>query len=476
MDIQKLTIETAHKGLSNKDFSAKELAEGYLKVIQTKNSLLNSYLEVYDDVMAQAQIADKRIQQGQIDILTGIPMAVKDNILIKARISSAGSKMLQNYRASYNATVIERLESKGVIFLGRTNMDEFAMGSSTEHSAFMKTQNPYDKERVPGGSSGGSAVAVAMDGATFALGSDTGGSIRQPACFCGVVGLKPTYGAVSRFGLIAMGSSLDHIGPITKSVSDAQIIFNAIKGKDSMDSTTLPDFFYEHDNGMDSARGLTVGVPRKFLNQGVDSDVLDNFESILRVLRKRGIVVRDVDLPNLQYALPCYYIIMPAEVSSNLGRYDGVRYGKSFNSEDLFNDYAHTRGKYFGEEVRRRIMLGTYILSHGYYDAYYRKALVVRRIIEDDFHRIFKSGVDALITPTTPTPAFKIGEKTKDPLKMYTADIFTVPANIAGIPAISVPSGFVERDSVSLPVGIQFMGAKCSEETLFALGKIVENI
>lgn len=427
---------------------------------------MNAYLEVYDDVLTQADEADKKIKEGKADVLTGIPLAIKDNILIKGRIASAASKILENYKATYNATIIEKLKNAGAIFIGRTNMDEFAMGGSTENSAFGVTKNPHDLTRVSGGSSGGSAAAVAMDGSLAALGTDTGGSVRQPASFCGVVGLKPTYGAVSRSGLIAMGSSLDQAGPITKSVGDAEILFNIMKGLDPLDSTTLNPKTYS------LKPTKVIGIPAGLLDQGgISKEVIENFNQSVEKFKKLGYEVREVKLPNIKYALAVYYVLMPAEVSSNMARFDGVKYGAHVYGANLLEDYMKTRGTGFGKEVRRRIMLGTYVLSAGYYDAYYGQAQAVRNLIAEDFKKAFSSGVDIILTPTSPTPAFKIGEKASNPLEMYLADIFTVTANIAGVPAMSVPSGFAELEGKKLPLGIQLTGAHGGEDTLFKAGK-----
>jgi aspartyl-tRNA(Asn)/glutamyl-tRNA(Gln) amidotransferase subunit A len=462
------SISEARTLLDTKKISAVELAEGFLERIKATNPDIHAYLEVYDDVIEQAKKADARIVKGEKGPLLGIPVAVKDNILVKGKTASAASKMLESYVATYDATVITKLREAGAVFLGRTNMDEFAMGSSTETSAFGITHNPCDPTCVPGGSSGGSAAAVAGGLALAALGSDTGGSIRQPASFCGVVGLKPTYGSVSRHGLMAMGSSLDVIGPLTQSVADAEALFTSICGKDAMDSTTIPD-----DRARISAKATyTIGVPRGFLKKGVDPDVLEAFEKGLSALREAGHTVVDIELPTIEYSLATYYIIMPAEVSTNLARFDGVRYGLHVNGKDRIDDYRQSRGAGFGKEVRRRILLGTYVLSSGYYDAYYMKAMQARDRIRRDAHEVFKT-VDAIATPTAPTPAFKIGSKTSDPLAMYLEDIFTVSANIIGVPALSVPHGTATRDGLALPVGFQLMAPELGEATLFALGKVL---
>jgi aspartyl-tRNA(Asn)/glutamyl-tRNA(Gln) amidotransferase subunit A len=474
IDLKKLTIASAHQHLKRGDFSVVELVEAYLNEIVKKDKDLHAYLEVFDDCLDQAREADKLFTAGLGEVLTGIPFAVKDNILIKGRRVGAASKILDGYQATYDATVVKKLKTLGAIFLGRTNMDEFAMGSSTENSVYGVTRNPHDLSRVPGGSSGGSAAAVAADLALAALGSDTGGSIRQPASFCGVVGLKPSYGAVSRFGLIAMGSSLDQIGPLVKTVEDAEIVFNFISGQDSMDSTSRERKV--STSPRQSFRPV-IGVPRHFLSgDGIDPAVLKNFEESLEALKAAGMEVREVELPNIKYSLPCYYIIMPAEVSSNLARFDGMRYGRREDADDLLNVYKNTRGLGFGREVRRRIIIGTYVLSAGYYDSYYARAIFVRRLIKADFRQVFASGVWAVATPTTPAPAFKIGEKINNPLAMYLEDIFTVTANIAGLPAISIPSGSVSVGDKKLPLGIQFMAATGQENILFEIGKAFEQI
>ncbi|MAF59287.1 MAG: Asp-tRNA(Asn)/Glu-tRNA(Gln) amidotransferase subunit GatA [Candidatus Pacebacteria bacterium] len=467
MDIDNLTIESASKGLKNKDFSAVELTEAYVKNIEEKNKDINAYLEVFDDALDIACQSDKRIQSGESGKLLGVPISIKDNILIDGHISSAGSRILESHRATYDATVVSKLKERGVVFLGRTNMDEFAMGSSTENSAYGVTLNPHDKERVSGGSSGGSSASVSMNGALASLGSDTGGSIRQPASFCGVVGLKPTYGAVSRSGLIALGSSLDQIGPITKTVKDAEILFEAIKGNDKKDSTTL-------ENYSSKSGGKVVGVPRNILSDGVDKDVLEHFDKTLESLKKFGYEIRDIELPyKPDTALAVYYIIMPAEASTNLARFDGIRYGKKVEGGSLFEDYAKSRETGFGEETKRRIVLGTYVLSAGYYDAYYGKATSLRHSITKDLKGIFESGIDLIATPTTPSPSFKIGEKS-DPISMYLEDIFTVSANLTGMPAISIPNGEVDRDGKSLPVGFQMISPHMHEKSLFDTGKDIE--
>ena len=474
MDIQNLTIKSAHEHLKNKDFSAVELVEEFFQNADKKNKEINAYIEIFDDYKEQAKLSDKALASGKnVTVLTGIPLAIKDIILIDGKKATASSKILDGYVATYDATVIKKLKATNAIFLGRANMDEFAMGGSTETSCYGPTKNPHDLSRVPGGSSGGSAAAVAMGGALASLGSDTGGSIRQPGSFCGVVGLKPTYGAVSRYGVMAMASSLDQIGPIAKTVEDAELLFETISGYDPMDSTSATDEV-KKTYARKPKEKYTIGVPVDFVYaEGVDSKVLDNFKISLDKLKDQGHKVKEINLPNLKYSLAAYYVIMPAEASTNLARFDGVRFGLLKETDTLFSDYAKTRGFGFGKEVRRRIMLGTYVLSSGYYDAYYNKAVSVRNIIESDFKKAFKD-VDIIATPTSPIPAFKIGEKSNDPLQMYLADIFTVPANLAGVPAISVPSGFTEREGKQLPLGMQFFAPHFQENTLFSIGKDLE--
>ncbi len=468
IDITKLTIKTAREKLDKKEFTAVELAQAYLDNISKVNNDINAYLEVFSDVLKQAEEADKLISSGKVSALTGIPISIKDNILIDGRCATSASKILEGFIAPYDATVVKKLKEQGAVFLGRTNMDEFAMGGSTENSAFGPTKNPKDTSRVPGGSSGGSVASVAMNGALGSLGSDTGGSVREPSAFCGVVGLKPTYGGVSRYGLMAMGSSLDVIGPVTNTVTDSEILFNAIKGKDVMDSTTFGDDIYENRELKSKMR---VGVPYHILNNGgIDKDVRENFDKSIETLKSLGYEIVDITLPSIEYSLAVYYIIMPAEVSSNMSRFDGVKYGLHVDGDNLLDDYLKTRREGFGKEVRRRILIGTYVLSAGYHDAYYNKALILRQKISAEFKKAFED-VDVIVTPTAPGPAFKIGEKINDPLSLYLEDVFTVPANIVGIPAISVPSGNVDREGVSLPLGLQIMAPHDCENLLFEVGK-----
>lgn len=467
INLKNLTIKKAHDSLVKGEYSAVDLAKAYLAEIEKKNKNLNAYLEVYDDVLVQAKEADKRIWEGKAAVLTGIPMGIKDNILIKGKRAGSASKILEGYVAPYDATVITKLKAEGAVFLGRLNMDEFAMGGSTENSAYGVVKNPHDHSRVAGGSSGGSAAAVAANMALAALGSDTGGSVREPASFCGVVGLKPTYGSVSRHGLMAMASSLDVIGPIAKTVEDAQIIFDCIKGRDPMDSTSVD---LETQNPKLKTKNFKIGVPRAFTeSEGVDKAVVANFNESLEHLRKFGYEIIDISLPNVSYALAVYYIVMPAEASTNLARFDAVKYGYRKSGDNLLGDYELSRGAGFGPEVRRRILIGSHVLSSGYHDAYYNKAIMVREVIKNDFEKVFKDA-DLIATPTAPVPAWKIGEKS-DPLSVYLADIFTVSANIVSIPAMSVPSGYVEISGTRLPLGIQFMAPIGGENILFDIGK-----
>ncbi len=469
MDLKNLTINKARELLDSGKITAVELAKYYLAQISDKNADLNVYLEVYSDVLAQAEEADKRIQNGESFPLLGIPLAIKDNILIKGRKVTASSKILENYVAPYDATAISKLKAQGAVFLGRANMDEFAMGGSTENSAYGVTKNPIDMDYVAGGSSGGSAAAVSGGLALASLGSDTGGSVRQPASFCGVVGFKPTYGSVSRHGLMAMGSSLDVIGPIAKTVTDVEILFNAIKGVDTLDSTTVDEKIYPQKTYQ---KKLTLGVPWDLLLQeGIHESVKENFKFSVEKFKSLGYTIKDISLPHVNLALAVYYILMPAEVSSNMARFDGVKYGFHVDGKNLLEDYEKTRGQGFGKEVRRRILLGTYVLSTGYYDAYYGKAQTARRLIQKEFEEAFQS-VDLILTPTTPAPAWKIGEK-EDPLSAYLADVFTVTANIVGIPAISLPSGgtIIRPGKESLPLGIQLMAPHMAESNLFKAGK-----
>lgn len=472
METQDLTIKKIHQGLVNKDFSATEIVESFLKRIEKKNKDIFAYIFLdRKGAIQTAKEIDELIMQGrELSVLGGVPFAVKDNVLVRGLPCTAGSKILENYIAPYDATVIKKLKKQEAVLLGKTNLDEFAMGSSTEYSAFGLTRNPLDKERVPGGSSGGSAAAVAAGLAVFALGSDTGGSIRQPAGFCGVVGLKPTYGAVSRFGLIAMASSLDQIGPLAKTVQDTRIVFDIIKGKDTLDSTS---FFIDNINSKFDIKKLRAGVPKEFFVKGIDPKIEKLVKESIKKLEDQGVGIKEVSLPHCtDYALATYYIIMSSEASSNLARYDGVKYGFSVQeTENLKEVYSRSRQEGFGEEVRRRIMLGTFALSAGYYDAYYLRAQKVRTLIREDFKKAFDE-VDVILTPISPTLPFKIGERTKDPLSMYLSDIFVTAVNLAGVPAVSIPCGKVDQ----LPVGIQIIGKPFHEKTILKFGEFFEKL
>ncbi|HQU07710.1 MAG: glutaminyl-tRNA synthase (glutamine-hydrolyzing) subunit A [Parcubacteria group bacterium 21-54-25] len=466
-----MTIAEAARALRARALSVRELWDQTRAYAKAKNDEIFAYLELFDADNAAIAAAQKRIdaEEDAAPLLCGIPLAIKDNILIEGKTVSAASKMLEQYTASYDATVITKLKESGALFLGRTNMDEFAMGSSTETSAFGATKNPHDRSRVPGGSSGGSAAAVAAHLAIAALGSDTGGSIRQPASLTGVVGVKPTYGAVSRYGLIAMGSSLDQIGPLTKTVDDAEILFDTLRGRDARDATSIPDDLYPAHK---TPKTFRIGVPYALLEQGVSADVRARFDETLKALGAAGHRVVDVALPTSAHALPVYYVIMPAEASTNLSRFDGMRYGFSRRGDTLLDDYLLSRSEGFGEEVKRRILLGTFVLSSGYIDAYYRKAHAARTVLTKEYDDAFTE-VDVVAVPTSPSPAFRFGEKS-DPVSMYVEDIFTVTANLTGMPAISVPMGSVERAGSTLPVGIQFTAPHQAEKLLFAIGSAVE--
>jgi aspartyl-tRNA(Asn)/glutamyl-tRNA(Gln) amidotransferase subunit A len=486
--LNELSITEAARALRARECTVRELFDSCQSAAKAQNPELNAYLEFFSDPETDVAIeaAQKRIDadgatspaDGGASLLCGIPFAMKDNILIQGRIASASSKMLENYKATYDATVIQKLKAQGVIFIGRTNMDEFAMGSSTEHSAFGSTKNPHDTSRVPGGSSGGSASAVASHGALAALGTDTGGSIRQPAAHCGLVGLKPTYGSVSRHGLIALASSLDQAGPLTKTVADAKIIFETLKGTDAMDSTTIPtpSPYKEREILSANANKMRIGVPYHLLESGVDADVRANFDKTIEALKTAGHEVVDVSLPTSSYALAVYYVIQPAEASANLARFDGIRYGLAKRGKTLLDDYVETRTEGFGEETKRRILLGTFVLSSGYIDAYYRKADAARAVLTKEYDDALEN-VDVIAFPATPSPAFKFGEKS-DPVAMYLEDIFTVTANLTGMPAISVPMGTVVRPGAdgrdkNLPTGIHFTAPKGAEHLLFTIGAAV---
>jgi aspartyl-tRNA(Asn)/glutamyl-tRNA(Gln) amidotransferase subunit A len=458
-----LTIEEAASLLARREVSAVELTQRALRRIEQVDSQVHAFLTPTPDVaLLQAREADHRLACGEGGPLTGIPMALKDILSTRGISTSCGSKILETYVPQYDAGVVERLQQAGCVLLGKTNMDEFAMGSSNENSAFGPVRNPWDLDRVPGGSSGGSAAAVAVGEAMFALGTDTGGSIRQPAALTGTVGLKPTYGRVSRYGLVAFGSSLDQAGPITRSVRDAAQVLQTIAGHDPRDSTSLnlpvPDYVSALDQGM---RGLKLGVPKEYFGGGMQAEVEAAIRTAISVYEELGAEIEEVSLPHTDYALSTYYIISTAEAMANLARYDGVRYGLSVPGEDMWEMFGRTRDVGFGKEVKRRILLGTYALSAGFYEAYYLKAQKVRTLVRRDFEAAF-SRVDALLAPTAPSVAFPIGAKTDDPLEMYLSDVYTVPINIAGICAISIPAGFVQ----GLPVGLQIIGKPLGEETI----------
>lgn len=471
MELYTQSIKEIHKGLINKEFSAFEIAKDFLGKIKKEDKKINSFISITEDLaLNQAKKIDEILASGkEVSVLAGIPAAIKDNILVKGEKCTAASKILENYTASYSATCVKKLAEKGVVILGKTNLDEFAMGSSTENSAFGATKNPIDLARVPGGSSGGSAAAVVANFCPFALGSDTGGSIRLPASFCGAVGLKPTYGAVSRFGLIAFASSLDQIGPIAKTAEDIEIIFDAISGKDELDSTSAS---FENKNQKVEIKNLTIGIPKEYFIGGIDKEVEQIIKNAIKKFEDSGARIEEISLPGTKYAVAVYYLIAVSEASANLARFDGIKYGLSKKAKDLIDVYFETRNFGFGKEVKRRIVLGTYALSAGYYDAYYLKAQKARTLIAEDFHRSFEK-VDAIFSPVSPTPAFKIGEKIGDPLLMYLSDIFTVSANLAGLPAISIPAG---ATSGNLPVGLQIMGKPFEDKKILEIGKIFENI
>ena len=466
-ELWQLTIHAAGEGLRRRDFSSVELTRSCLDRIGQVEDRVKSFVTITEKVaLEQAEGADRILASGPASPLTGIPMQIKDLICTKGIPTTCSSRMLENYVPVYSATVAEKLFSQGAVLLGKGNMDEFAMGSSCENSAFFPTHNPWDLQRVPGGSSGGSTAAVASGEAVFALGSDTGGSIRQPAALCGVVGLKPTYGLVSRYGLIAFASSLDQIGPVSKDVTDCAITLNAVAGYDLMDSTSLPLEVRDFTAGLTrNLENVRLGIPNEYFIEGIEPGVKAAVLDAVKILEGLGATVEPVSLPTTEHALACYYIIAPSECSANLARYDGVKYGYSYqDTPDMWQAMESTRQYGFGPEVKRRIMLGTYALSSGYYDAYYLKAQQVRTLIRQDFDRVFQQ-VDALVTPTSPVVAFPLGARTADPLQMYLIDVCTLPINIAGLPAISIPCGFSE----GLPVGMQLIGPHLSEERLLGI-------
>ncbi len=461
------TIRELSEALQDGTLTSEELVRTCLKKIEAENDALNAFVWVSKTAVEEAQEVDRRRAAGEsLGVLAGIPIAIKDNILVEGWEITAGSQMLEGYQATYDATVVKRLKAAGMILIGRTNMDEFAMGSSTETSHYGATKNPHDRTKVPGGSSGGSAVVVAAGFVPCALGSDTGGSVRQPAALCGVVGLKPTYGRVSRFGLIPMASSLDQIGPFTQTVEDAALVMQVLEGKDAHDATsvelsatTVPELI-EPD-----VKGLRIGLPKEYFVDGMDAEIRARIDEAVKKFEAAGAVIKEVSLSHAKYALAAYYIVAPSEITSNLGRFDGLRYGYHSQGTDLLDTYEQTRGEGFGAEVKSRIMLGSYTLSAGYYDAYYKKALQVRSLIKQDFDEAFKE-VDVILTPTSPSVAWDLGAKFNDPLTMYLSDIYTITANLATIPAISIPCGTAHE----LPVGLQLMGKAFDEHTLYRAG------
>ena len=465
MKLHEQTIHELHQQLKDRQISSTELTKTFLARIEATDPAINAFITISNEqALADAQAADQRISAGKCDLLTGIPVALKDIFLTDGVRTTCASKMLGNFVAPYDATVWASMKAQGAVLLGKLNMDEFAMGSSCENSAFGPTRNPWNKEHIPGGSSGGSAAAIAAQQAVATLGTDTGGSIRQPASHCGCVGLKPTYGRVSRYGVIAYASSLDQVGPMTRDVTDAALLLGVIAGHDPKDSTSVdcpvPDYTAALKQGV---KGLKIGLPKEYFIDGLDADVQQAMDQAIATYRRLGAEFIEVSLPHTNYAVATYYLIATAEASSNLARYEGVRFGhRAAESSGLIDLMMQSRSEGFGAEVKRRIMLGTYALSSGYYDAYYIKAQKVRTLIQQDFTEAFKS-VDLLLTPVAPTPAFKIGEKTADPLQMYLSDIFTIPVNLAGICGISVPAGI---SSNGLPIGLQLLGRPFGEETL----------
>ena len=458
------TIAELSKKLQHKNISSVELIRYFINRIKKLNTILNSFITVTEEyALAQAKAADTRLAKDEATPLTGVPIAQKDIFCTKGIKTSCGSKMLDNFIAPYDATIVEQLNHAGAILIGKTNMDEFAMGSSNETSYYGPVKNPWDIERTPGGSSGGSAAAVASRMVPAATGTDTGGSIRQPAALCGITGLKPTYGRVSRFGMIAFASSFDQGGPLAQTAEDAALLLNVMAAHDRKDSTSIkkntPDYTDTLNN---SLKGLKIGLPRNYFNQGLNANIAASIEAVKKIFEKLGTIVMNIHLPHIDFAASAYYVLAPTECSSNLARYDGVRYGYRPNDPiDLDDLYKRSRSEGFGTEVKRRIMIGTYVLSAGYYDAYYLKAQKIRRLIRNDFSNAFKT-VDIILAPSTPTPAFKIGEKISDPIAMYLSDIYTIPANLAGLPAISFPSGFVDH----LPIGAQLIGNYFDEALL----------
>lgn len=472
MTLSRRTIHELHDLLVKKEISATELTQEHLQRIQALDDDVKAYITVTGDLaLQQAKVVDAKLAAGeQIAALAGIPMAVKDNMCTEGIDTTCASKMLEGFKPQYSATVVKKLQAADHVMLGKVNMDEFAMGSTTENSAFFATKNPWNPDCVPGGSSGGSAASVAADLAVYSLGSDTGGSIRQPASFCGIVGLKPTYGAVSRFGLVAFASSLDQIGPLAKDVTDTALILNAITGYDKQDSTSADYAYPDYTKALTGdVKGMRIGLPKEYLGEGIDPEVEAQVRAAAAKLEELGANVEECSLPYTRYAMSAYYLIAPAEASSNLGRYDGVRYGLRAQGKDIVSMFGETRKQGFGPEVKRRIMLGTYALSSGYYDAYYLKALKVRNLIKQDYDQAFAK-YDCLITPTAPTTALRRGQN-QDPLALYKGDICTIPSNLAGIPALSLPYGL---DKNQLPIGLQLLGKAFAEPTLLRVAYALE--
>lgn len=471
-DFLDFDIVETRKLLKKKELTSVELTTFYLDRIKEHDVGLASYLRTTEELAIQmAQEADRRIAMGEDQLLLGVPLGIKDILCTKGVETTCASQILKGFVAPYDATVIRKLKESGFVHLGRLNMDEFAMGSSTENSSFQVTKNPWDTTRIPGGSSGGSAASVAAGLCSAALGTDTGGSIRQPAGLCSVVGMKPTYGRVSRYGLIAFASSLDQIGPVTRNVRDCAAMLQVISGHDPLDSTSIPQPVPDYPAYLGrEIRGMRIGLPKEYFIEGMDRDVKESVEQSVKILERNGAVIVPISLPHSEYAVAVYYIICTAEASSNLARYDGVKYGMRVAGKDIIQMYKKTRSAGFGKEVKRRIILGTYVLSSGYYDAYYRKAGQVRTLIRQDFDKAFQQ-CDLIVTPVSPTTAFKIGERTEDPLTMYLSDILTIPVNLAGLPAISVPCGF---DAMGLPIGMQIIGRPLDESTILQAAYVVE--
>ena len=470
MNMTELTVKQLAQALDRKEVSAREAAEAYLRAIEEKGAAVGAYLTVTRELaLKQADLVDEKRARGEkLPALAGVPCGIKDNICTKGTTTTCASKMLENFVPPYDAAVMEKLQGQEVVMLGKLNMDEFAMGSSTENSYYKVTHNPRNLGCVPGGSSGGSAAAVAAGEAAFALGSDTGGSIRQPAAFCGVVGMKPTYGLVSRYGLVAFASSLDQIGPLTKDVYDNAMVLETICGHDGRDSTSLPDSKLDLlGNIEDGVKGMRFALPKEYFSEALNPEIAAAIRAAAHRLETLGAQVDEVSIRELEYALPAYYVISSAEASSNLARFDGVKYGfRAQSVKEIHDLYKETRTQGFGPEVKRRIMLGSFVLSAGYYDAYYKKALQVRTLLKNAFDQVF-AGYDAILAPVAPTTAYRIGEKTRDPLEMYLGDVYTVPVNIAGLPALSLPCG---TDSQGLPIGMQLIGKAYSEPTLYRAG------